>query len=361
MTTMTAAACELHDAANLRSICRCQCCRDMLPRSAMSVYDGICNDCLDRSYLICDFCGQPVSQPYAYDFTLARRTHGHARDDVWVSGGRPCCYTCYNDTRRSDRWRPTPLDVSIATYDKVGSTRKFGVEIETSYCHHCNDLKGITKFGAKSDPTVSGLEFDSPILYGDEGFEVIRDLLVFADRNNWEADNDCGCHAHFDMRDESDDQLWATYYAYNRFYPMWAAAVSPRRREGTYCRKPCCTPSDISVNADHGGGFKDYASDAERYDYLNAVAYYDHNTFEVRLLEGTLDAATVCNWVALHARFIDRVHNMSFDAIDALGSTRSKQFKSLVKLIDDAPLTDWLAHRARRTGCMPLRGRNCAS
>jgi hypothetical protein len=91
------------------------------------------------------------------------------------------------------------------------------------------------------------------------------------------------------------------------------------------------------------------------------VAYDDHRTFEVRLLDGTIHADTICNWVALHARFIDRVHNMSFAEIRELGTTRSKLFKSLVKLIDDAPLTDWLAQRARYRGSNPLRGPHCVS
>jgi hypothetical protein len=221
-------------------------------------------------------------------------------------------------------------------------------------------LRGSTKFGAKYDPTVGGLEFDSPILYGDEGFAEIRELTAYADQHGWEVDSGCGCHTHFDMRDESDDQLWATYYAYNITYPMWSAAVSSRRRGSTYCQEPYTTAVDIERSADQDA-FKDYAYDAERYEYLNILAYDDHSTFEVRLLEGTINADTICNWLALHARFIDRVHDMSFAEIRELGRTRSKQFRSLVELIDDAPLTDWLAHRARYTGQMPLRGPTCVS
>jgi hypothetical protein len=164
------------------------------------------------------------------------------------------------------------------------------------------------------------------------------------------------------MRGESDDQLWAVYYSYNLTYPMWSAAVSSRRRAGSYCQEPFATIRDIERTYDQGDiSFRDYAYDAERYEYLNIVAYDDHNTFELRLLEGTLKADTICNWVALHTRFIDRVHDMSFAEIRELGSSRSKQFRSLVELIDDAPLTDWLAHRARYTGGRPLRGPGSAS
>ncbi len=308
----------------------------------MSVCDDICSRCLDKRYIICTLCGAPIEH---WNAGLRGLTRGHVSGDLWVSDSRPCCYSCYdNAAPLNDRWQPTPMSESIVKYDKVGSTRKFGVEIETSYCPGCSNLKGHTLFGVKSDPTISGLEFDSPVLYGDEGFEIIRKLLAYADRHHWEVDYDCGCHTHFDMRGESEDQLWAVYYAYNITYPMWSAAV------------------DVEWVADiPGTDFRSYSYDADRYDYLNIVAYGDHNTFEVRLLDGTLNIDTVCNWLALHARFIDRVHNMSFAEIRELGSTRSKQFRSLVELIDDAPLTDWLAHRARYTGERPLRGPSCAS
>jgi hypothetical protein len=328
----------------------------------MSVYGGICDDCIDKHYIICGLCGTPVDHWDAISLIQApHQRYGHAAGDVWLSDHHFCCYECYNAVRRNDMWRPTPLDVSIATYDKVGSTRKFGVEVETSYCPGSNEMKGVTKFGAKYDPTCGGLEFDSPILYGDQGFAEIHELLAYADQHHWEVDSGCGCHTHYDMRGESDDQLWAVYYAYSVTYPMWAATVSPRRRGSTYCQEPYACPTDIERSADRDGTFRDYSYNAERYDYLNVVAYDDHSTFEVRLLEGTINADTICNWVALHTRFIDKVHDMSFAEIRDLGRTRSKQFRSLVELIDDAPLTDWLAHRARYMGEMPLRGPNCAS
>ena len=358
MPTMTREDVSAYAAASLRAVVRCQCCQDMFPRSEMSVYQGgFCRACIDANFVICSLCGTPIEHCAPDGFDLCGRTHGHAAGDVWASSGHPCCHSCYSSVSRNDRWRPTPLDVSIATYDKVASTRKFGVEIETSYCPDSDGLNGHTKFGAKYDPTVGGLEFDSPILYGDVGFETIRDFLTYADQHGWEVSSSCGCHTHYDMRDESDDQLWATYYAYNITYPMWSAAVPPRRRGSIYCQVPYATATDIERSADRDGTFRDYSYNAERYDYLNVVAYGDHRTFEVRLLDGTIKADTICNWVALHAR----LHNMSFAEIRELGRTRSKQFRSLVELIDDAPLTDWLAHRARYTGEMPLRGPNCAS
>jgi hypothetical protein len=123
-----------------------------------------------------------------------------------------------------------------------------------------------------------------------------------------------------------------------------------------YCQESVRCLGDIADAADECESFWYYAAhESERYEYLNVVAYDDHNTFEVRLLNGTLNVDTICNWVALHARFIDRVHDMSFAEIRKLGRTCDQQFSSLVELIDDAPLTDWLADRASWLGGTCLR------
>ena len=335
---------------SLDTICTCDSCCGEFKRSDMSACNGICNDCLSTRYTMCNICSAPVHYGTG-PLDLHSRRFGHVRNDLWTYDSQPACYHCYDSLRNSNRWPTTPLDASIVTYNKIGSTRKFGVEIETSLCGGYEVLKGRTVFGAKHDPTISGLEFDSPVLYGDVGFEHIRELSDFADRNDWEADEDCGCHTHFDMRGETEDQLWATLYAYTLTYPLWSAAVSPERRRNSYCRQPCRSLGDIANAADESESFWYYAAhESERYDYLNVVAYDDHNTFEVRLLDGTLDADTICNWVALHARFIDRVHNMSFADIRAMGITYDQQFSSLVELIDDTPLMDWLAVRMTNVG-----------
>jgi hypothetical protein len=253
--------------------------------------------------------------------------------------------------------------VSIATYQRVGSKRKYGVEIETSSCATHGQLRGRTNFGNKYDPTVSGREFDSPILYGDEGFDHIDEFLAFAERYYWEVNTRCGCHTHYDMRDESDTSLYRIAYAYKMTYPLWRRCVSRHRRGSSYCHASEYTLNDIERAVDRGDEFSDFAENRERYDYVNLYAYGDHVTFENRLLEGTLDAGDICTWIAVNCRFMDRVKNLSFgEQRDMFATPRGRsnparaQFGALVNLIDDAELTDWVADRARRVGLIPVRG-----
>jgi len=92
--------------------------------------------------------------------------------------------------------------------------------------------------------------------------------------------------------------------------------------------------------------FEDFCIDCDRYDYVNLFAYEDHRTFEVRLLEGTVDAETICNWITIHARFMDYVKGFSFDDLHCwLAGDVRHVLSALVEIIDDVDLVDWLVKR----------------
>ncbi len=326
---------------------RCTHCHLRRSRANMSVFGGICNCCYEAYYTICADC--------------AKLTRRH-RSSLYFIDGVYCCFDCWEGRQyRSAYWRPTPFDVSLATYEHIHSKRKYGVEVETASCDGYHLLEGVTYFGCKSDPSVSGCEFDSPILYGDEGLDCIEGFLTEATESGWTTNADCGCHTHYDMRDETDEQLFHIAYAYALTYKMWLCCVPAWRGWNQYCHAPYYRRSDIQrACGTKSVSFHIFARAQSRYDYVNLAAYCNYKTFEVRLLEGTIDAIEVCNWITLHCRFIDGVRNLSFQELqDQFDGASNKQFRALVDLIDDAPLTDWLAGRARYKGPRPLRGRGC--
>ncbi|MHC4188440.1 MAG: amidoligase family protein [Planctomycetota bacterium] len=251
--------------------------------------------------------------------------------------------------------------MSIATYQRIGSKRKYGVEIETSSCRLREELRQLTHFGCKSDPTVHGAEFDSPILYGDEGFEHIKDFLTFAEARRWGVNSTCGCHTHYDMRDESEEKLYRIACAYRWTYKMWKRCVSRRRRDNSYCRPPVCSISEIVRNLTSGTVFAQFACNRDRYEYFNLYAYQCHKTFEIRLLEGTLDPDVICNWIAVHCRFMDCVRNLTIAELrDTFDCTARRQYRAISSMIGDDSLMDWVADRARYTGRFPVRGPDCS-
>lgn len=344
--------------AILEATCACDSCNQTFKRRDMSAISGICNRCLDRYYGHCCDCGRII----LIDYNPAGFEPHHLPPAY--NRGRHCppnerrCYACWSASEQGFyRWDITPFDASIVTYDRIGSKRKFGVELETATCDGYELLRGDTFFGCKGDCTISGLEFPSPVLYGDEGLECIEDFLSFANNHDWSANGACGCHTHYDMRDESNKHLYRIAYAYAITYNMWRRCVPSRRRNDSYCKEPrSYNPRDLVTCSDRTD-FYDFADGCERYEYVNLLAYCDHTTFENRLLEGTVDAETICNWITIHCRFMDRVKCMTFSRLAGMFEcTYNEQFRALVDLINDTNLTDWLANRARYIGQAPLRG-----
>ena len=327
---------------------QCDVCRNRHQRRNMSAFDGVCNSCFSTFYINCTDCGALLRRR---DCRYGPGQVASYRDQD-LDRRNPLCYSCWlvgepRSYYRGPSWQPTPLDVSIATYQRIRSKRKFGVEVETSRCDDYDELLGKTKFGCKRDYSVTGMEFPSPVLYGDEGFAEIEKLLAFAGENDWRTDSDCGCHTHYDMRGESAEQLFRITYAYAKTYQFWSHCVSSYRRGDNYCHSPGYTTQDVR-NRSGANSFEEFSWGYDRYDYVNIGAYRQHNTFEVRLLEGTVDAETICNWVAVHTRFIDYVRDLSFDDLDLfLGNDREDALSGVAKIVGETSINDWLARRIR--------------
>ena len=328
---------------------RCTACERNHPQSAASLFEGYCAACFDRYMVLCADCGMLLTHHDIHNMRHAPRSLDYNLCHSQLVEGDSLCLNCQYDRREScSQWRAKPLNDSTATYDRMESRRKFGVEIETSYCPHNERLRTISPFGCKSDPTVNGMEFDSPILYGDEGLTYIEEMLDFASDNEWRVDEHCGCHTHYDMRDETDESLWRIFYAYRLTGPVWELCVSPARLNGGYSGPMNISARTIRRNYENDSvSFTEFCERRQRYDYINVFAYLDHKTFEVRLLEGTLDAETICNWIMLHCRFIDKAKELSFAGLRRrfANKTPQERFTALVELIDDRELMTWLARR----------------
>ena len=271
----------------------------------------ICHRCFER-YIRCDECGKLCE-----------------RYDIQCINQRNICQQC----RTTDCWDVTPLSVSVATYAKIGSTRKYGIELETSRCDSYRTLKNATPYGAKFDCSVTGMEFISPILYGDEGLAETEKFLEYAEENDWKCYNDCGYHLHIDVRDESTIQLRHIAYAYAMTYHAWRGLVSEfRATDNSYCHAPRHTAGQIR---NHSGSIVRFFDGTDRYTWLNLSAYDRHKTFEVRIHDGTLHAKTVTYWVMAHTRFVDAVRDMTYNEIDAMFSgTPEENFAALCQVWD---------------------------
>lgn len=235
-----------------------------------------CNECFDERFGHCEDCGETS---YLENLTC--------HSDGWY------CSNC-----RCGEFAPKYF-VGRDSYTMMPSRRKFGVELETNTCPGHYELNGSV-WGSKHDCSINGMEFDSSILYGDDGLAACVFICQFADDNGWSVDRCCGYHAHFDMSEETDDSLKAIALAYFLTNEVWRGLVDSRRLTNSFCTANCASISDICATS-----FNDFASGQSRYEWINFAAYRRHRTFEIRVHEGTLDPIAVTNWIRAHATFMD--------------------------------------------------------
>jgi hypothetical protein len=213
-------------------------------------------------------------------------------DDGWV------CADCEDDddvTYNPDR------QVGCSDYSKVGSPRCYGVEIETDTCNgHSSALRGSV-WGAKNDCSVNGKEFYSSILNGNTGLEAVAKIASVARRNDWTVDDSCGLHVHFDMRDESTDGMKSIALAYLLSADVFSQFVAEERRDNHYCGPNNTDLGELYAVTD----FYSWSGRQGRYYWINFAAYYNHRTFEVRSHQGTCNEKEICNWIRIHAVFMD--------------------------------------------------------
>lgn len=289
--------------------------------------DRYCEGCFEQHYFRCGRC--------ANSFEIS---------DIRGWAGDPFCADCYGN---ADVWKPQPWSGVATTFDRVGSKRCYGVELETQTCDEYRLLHGDTEWGCVYECSTPGREFVSPILQGDEGFAEIRAICDIAERYRWSVDRSCGLHVHVDARDLSSDQLLQVIYAYRKSYPLWKRFVSRRRGDNSMCGSPQYVPRDVR-GAEH---VEDFIESRDRFEFVNWRSYLRYGSIEIRLYRGTLQAREICNWVALHTRFVDAVKDMTFDEIDdGIGAITRTNWRGLVELIGDPNLLDYWRRIASRHG-----------
>ena len=309
----------------------CQTCDDVFSRQvAFLSPDGNhnhCEECFEQSYFLCSGC----------------RT-SFVRDSMRGWAGDPFCENCFGN---ADVWKSQPWEGVATGFDRVGSERCYGVELETERCEGYRELQRHTKWGCVYECSTPGREFVSPILQGDAGFDEIRKMCSIADDLDWTVNRACGLHVHIDARDLTSDQMLQVVYAYRRSYPLWKRFVDRRRGENSMCGSPQYSPQDVR-DAEH---IEDFAESRDRFEFVNWRAYLRHGSIEIRLYHGSLKAREVCNWVALHARFVDAVKDLTFDEIDVrIGGITRSNWRGLVELVGDPKLLDYWRRAANKIG-----------
>ncbi len=268
------------------------------------VGESYCEDCFNDGWAFCSSCDD------IYD-----------RDDLTYNGSDYLCSDCM------------PTDESwgdCTDCDDVGSDRRFGVELETSTCPGWGDYSH-DGWQAKVDVTVTGMEFCSRILQGNEGLMAIDDLCQYATKHDWGVDTACGYHLHLDMRDESIDGLKAIAFAYHSTYDVWKHFAHNNRLGGSYS-KPLEHSLQTYLSCGSLAAWNRFSLNIRRrYQWANWRAYCEHTTLEIRLLEGTLDVQRIQNWVRAHTTFCDWASDAGVDGVKVLWGRDPKEQFSIMR------------------------------
>jgi|WetSurMetagenome_2_1015567.scaffolds.fasta_scaffold01858_18 hypothetical protein len=348
----------------------CHDCGRQTPLTRARPYeDGvICSTCFNRDYDECYYCRRVITRNERWstpdEHTACESCYndrcgvcdhcgaGRWSDDIITTSHGRLCATC---NRELGEWEAGEFVVNNPTYDDIGSTRKFGIELETARCNNYLTLRGNTIWECKTDCSIEGREFVSPILYGDEGLNEIRNFCAIARRLHWTVNRYCGYHAHFDVSHETWESLRSIAYAYRLTYDLWCRLVSDGRAQNAYCGSPDYSLDDIqTINS--MSDWEYFVGARDRFEFVNWRAYLVHGSCELRSHDASLNSAIICDWIKLHARFIDKVSPMSLTEIDNLFQGRvSNQFDSLTPLIGEA-LADVYASAAEEYG-HPVRVR----
>lgn len=98
------------------------------------------------------------------------------------------------------------------------------------------------------------------------------------------TDRRCGLHVHLDMRKRNKELVYHNLVSAQN--ALWRI-VDPRRYDGEFCRIVKDKKFPKSFTGDR----------QERYKTINAASYFRHKTLEIRMHEGSIDFASISNWI----------------------------------------------------------------
>lgn len=129
------------------------------------------------------------------------------------------------------------------------------------------------------------------------------------------VNDSCGLHVHIDARNRKVEHMFNNLV---RCLPMLKGMIPKNRVESSHADRFC------KLNKTHI--FKEAQDRGDRYQAINADAFRNHKTIEVRMHSGTTNAAKIVNWVNILCTAVN--HN----ELVAQDVTTPYQFQELFKV-----------------------------
>lgn len=275
-----------------------------------------CADCFNDKFFSCHSCNETFSN----DDSCSAPDDNSYCSDCWGESFTTCegCNeSFYNDSDQlhntengtycNDCHAPFEFRTS-KTFEKNTSKRFVGVEIEFISRQSSPDvskwgiLQGDGSLSATKDNSGNGEEFASHAYNGDKLLNMLDGVTKVLNESDTYINKTCGLHVHLDLQHESKEARENIYHAFQACEKIFFAMTAISRRGNTYCK---------SINDPYYMTLAD-ALHGDRYRTLNASAFNEHKTFEIRLHQGTCEANKLKAWVMLLINFFDTFSKVRF-------------------------------------------------
>lgn len=279
--------------------------------------DGICENCKEKisKLTICAGCGNAISEQESSVYTIDGK--------VYHRGHIPGDYTgkCRGGKYRSIVKEGSPIFSENNTFDIVKSKRTYGLELETEAITEDKD----TLWCSKTDGSVCGKEFTSPIFIGDNG---IKDIYRFLTDTKGLCGGGSGFHLHIGTQDYTPITLLKLIRIHHTLEEYFYELVSGTRYFNTYCHNIRDYFKDYRIktlkdNLGHMFSYHKHSPELNKpirfiknirtnqhflgrtnFNYCNSL-FGNRRTMEVRLHHGTWDFKEILNWIILHTSIVD--------------------------------------------------------
>jgi Putative amidoligase enzyme len=201
----------------------------------------------------------------------------------------------------------------------IPSTRLCGIEME--FCAPpgmwANNLRrwGTMKEDGSveaDDDSLYPREFAARPASGDRLVELVHTVTSTLRNAGCDTNQSCGLHLHLDMTGTSESTRTRVVRWWRVYEPLFFALVKEERSHNSYCRKVEGTNITTLRN--------------DRYRSLNISAYHRHNSYELRLHHGTIDAKEILSFTRTALNFFDFASNTEVTGLEPLLEMNERQF-----------------------------------
>lgn len=133
------------------------------------------------------------------------------------------------------------------------------------------------------------------VLLPEDDFETpLRKIMDTLKKLGYSCDERCGGHVHFDMRNRD---VKAVYKNLVRVQSVLEKLVKPTRVNNRFCKLNSTDDFDKAIRYGQDTG--------DRYWVINPLAFTSHQTLEIRVHHGTLEADEMVNWLKFLLKIVN--------------------------------------------------------